>query len=147
MKINARQEAILEIIEKKEISTQGELTQMLIEQGFNATQATVSRDINDLELIKTTGTVRKFRYARKERDEKFNKYAKIFKESVINIDTAMNIIVVKTFNGNANAASVLIDSLHLPLVVGTLAGDDTILVIVKDADNVQKVVKILKEYL
>lgn len=147
MKQNARQQAILDIITQKEVSTQGELTAMLKQAGFDATQATVSRDINELCLIKTTGTVKKFRYAIKKQDEQIIKMAKIFKESVISFDTAMNLLVLKTFAGSANAAAAMIDRVNIPQIVATIAGDDTIIVITKSIEDVQKVLKTLKEYL
>ena len=147
MKQNARQQAILDIITKNEVSTQGELTDLLRKEGFDATQATVSRDINELGLIKTTGSIKKFRYALKKQDEQIIKMSKIFKESVISFDTAMNLLVLKTFAGSANAAAAMIDRLNIPQIVATIAGDDTIMVITKSVEDVQKVLKALKEYL
>ncbi len=147
MKQNARQQAILDIILRSEVSTQGELTELLRQEGFDATQATVSRDINELGLIKTNGSIKKFRYAIKKQDEQIIKMSKIFKESVISFDTAMNLLVLKTFAGSANAAAAMIDRLNIPQIVATIAGDDTIMVITKSIEDVQKVSKILKEYL
>ena len=147
MKQNARQQAILDIITQREISTQGELTALLKQEGFDATQATVSRDINELGLIKTTGTLKKFRYSIKKQDEQIIKMSKIFKESVISFDTAMNLLVLKTFAGSANAAAAMIDRVNIPQIVATIAGDDTIIVITKSVEDVQKVLKTLKEYL
>ncbi len=147
MKQNKRQQAILEIISRYEVSTQGELTDLLKKEGFEATQATVSRDINELGLIKTSGMIKKFRYSAKKQDEQIAKMSKIFKESVISFDTAMNLFVIKTFAGSANAAAAMIDKLNIPQVVATLAGDDTIIVVTKSVEDVQKVSKILKEYL
>ena len=147
MKQNARQQTILDIISQKEVSTQGELTSLLKQAGFDATQATVSRDINELGLIKTNGTIKKFRYSIKKQDEQIIKMSKIFKESVISFDTAMNLLVLKTFSGSANAAAAMIDKINIPQIVATIAGDDTILVITKSVEDVQKVLKTLKEYL
>ena len=147
MKQNARQQAILDIISRQEVSTQSELTNLLREEGYDATQATVSRDINELGLIKTSGSLKKFRYTVKKQDEQIIKISKIFKESVVSIDIAMNLLVLKTFAGSANAAAAMIDKLGIPQIVGTIAGDDTILVITKSPEDVQKVTKILKEYL
>ncbi len=147
MKQNERQQAILDIITRYEVSTQGELTDLLKKEGYDATQATVSRDINELGLIKTNGSIKKFRYTLKKHDEQIIKMSKIFKESVISFDTAMNLLVLHTFSGSANAATAMIDKLGIPQIVGTIAGDDTILVITRSIEDVQKVTKILKEYL
>ncbi len=147
MKQNARQQAILDIISRYEVGTQGELTNLLKKEGFDATQATVSRDINELGLIKTNGSVKKFCYSVKKNDEQIVKMSKIFKESVISFDVAMNLLVLHTFSGSANAATAMIDKLNIPQIVGTIAGDDTILVVTKNVEDVQKVTKILKEYL
>ena len=147
MKQNERQQAILDIITRYEVSTQGELTDLLKKEGYDATQATVSRDINELGLIKTNGSIKKFRYTLKKHDEQIIKMSKIFKESVISFDTAMNLLVLHTFSGSANAATAMIDKLGIPQIVGTIAGDDTILVITRSVEDVQKVTKILKEYL
>ncbi|MBO4539597.1 MAG: arginine repressor [Clostridia bacterium] len=147
MKQNERQQAILDIITRYEVSTQGELTDLLKKEGYDATQATVSRDINELGLIKTNGSIKKFRYTLKKHDEQIIKMSKIFKESVVSFDTAMNLLVLHTFSGSANAATAMIDKLSIPQIVGTIAGDDTILVITRSVEDVQKVTKILKEYL
>ena len=147
MKQNERQQAILDIITRYEVSTQGELTDLLKKEGYDATQATVSRDINELGLIKTNGSIKKFRYTLKKHDEQIIKMSKIFKESVMSFDTAMNLLVLHTFSGSANAATAMIDKLGIPQIVGTIAGDDTILVITRSIEDVQKVTKILKEYL
>lgn len=147
MKQNERQQAILDIITRYEVSTQGELTDLLKKEGYDATQATVSRDINELGLIKTNGSIKKFRYTLKKHDEQIIKMSKIFKESVTSFDTAMNLLVLHTFSGSANAATAMIDKLGIPQIVGTIAGDDTILVITRSIEDVQKVTKILKEYL
>ncbi len=147
MKQNERQQAILDIITRYEVSTQGELTDLLKKEGYDATQATVSRDINELGLIKTNGSIKKFRYTLKKHDEQIIKMSKIFKESVISFDTAMNLLVLHTFSGSANAATAMIDKLGIPQIVGTIAGDDTILVITRSIEDVQKVTKILKAYL
>lgn len=144
---NERQNAIVRIITEKEINTQNELVTELINEGFNVTQATVSRDINELGLVKINGKQKKFRYALQNSDKKLNKLSTIFKESVISIDTAMNLLVIKTYEGSANAACLLLDKLTLPNIVGTLAGEDTILVIAKTTEDIPEIYNILKEYI
>lgn len=142
-----RHKIIQKVISEKEISTQNELVKALRSLGHDITQATVSRDINELGLIKVAGKVKKFRYVIKTVDQKISKLSTLFKESVISIDTAMNMLVIKTYEGSANAACLLLDKLNIPNIVGTLAGEDTILVIAKNIDNVPYIYNTLKEYM
>jgi len=142
-----RQNAIAKIIAELEINTQNELVTELNKRGYNVTQATVSRDINDMGLVKIAGKTKKFRYALHNSDQKLNKLSTLFKESVISMDTAMNLIVIKTYDGSASAACLLLDKLNLPNIVGTLAGADTIVVIVKTIEDVAPIFGVLKEYL
>ncbi len=142
-----RQSAIAQIISDMEISTQGELVRELNKLGYNVTQATVSRDINEMGLVKIAGKSKKSRYALQSADNKMDKLATLFKESVISIDTAMNMIVIKTYTGSANAACTLLDNLNLPHIVGTLAGDDTVLVIIKTIEDVHEIYHILREFI
>lgn len=124
---------ILEIIANKSIETQEELAEALKEQGFSVTQATVSRDIKELRLIKVPTNDNKYRYALPE--TKINniseRLVRMFKESIVGFDYSDNLIVVKTLVGAANAAAAAIDSLQWKEIVGTIAGDDTILVIAR----------------
>lgn len=143
----SRQSEIARIISEKEINTQNELVNELNAAGFCVTQATVSRDINEMGLIKIAGKQKKLRYALQKSDNKLDKLSTLFKESVISIDTAMNLIVIKTFVGGANAACLLLDKLNLPHIVGTLAGEDTILVIAKTIEDVPEIYTTLKEYI
>ena len=121
-----RQNAIERIIGEKEIETQNELVSALLADGFNVTQATVSRDINEMGLVKVAGKQKKYRYAVHNSDQKINKLSTIFKESVISIETALNLLVIKTYEGSANAACLLLDKLNMPNILGTIAGEDTI---------------------
>ena len=141
-----RQNAIERIIAEKEIETQNELVEELIAGGFAVTQATVSRDINEMGLVKIAGKHKKYRYALHSSDQKINKLSTIFKESVISINTALNMLVIKTYEGSANAACLLLDKLNLPNILGTIAGEDTILVIAKSVESVPAIYNILKEY-
>ncbi len=148
MKRNTRQNAIKDIIEAKEIATQEELTEELRLRGFSTTQATVSRDINELGLVKIAGKTRKFKYAFDTPKPAIgNKIANIFKESVISIDSSLNLIVIKTSEGSANGAAFFLDKLHMSEILGTISGDDTILIIAKSIDNVPYIMDTLKEYL
>ena len=123
-----RQEAMLEIIDKYELSTQDELLQKLRDFGFEATQATVSRDIKELRLVKTMGNNGQYKYAvtRTESDELISKFRSIFVQSVVSADYAGNTIVIRCYTGMAQAACAAFDSMQWDGLVGTLAGDDTI---------------------
>jgi transcriptional regulator of arginine metabolism len=132
MKAN-RHIKILEIIENKPIETQEELAEELKKQGFNVTQATVSRDIKELRLIKVLTENNRYKYALPEvqTNAVSEKLVRMFKESITGFDFSENLIVIKTLSGAANAAAAAIDGLHWKEIVGTIAGDDTILVIAR----------------
>ena len=148
MKRNTRQSAIIDILSEQEISTQEELAKALKEKGFETTQATVSRDIKEMGLVKVAGRKKKFKYAAAEpKTTVSNSFANIFKESVLSIDYSLNSIVLRTCEGSANGAAYFLDSLHLSEILGTISGDDTILIICKRVEDVPDVIATLKEYL
>lgn len=124
----ARQNVILQIISERDIETQGQLIDALAEHGVSSTQATLSRDIKDLQLVKELGESGKYRYVVSGKS-KSNDYEarlrKIFRESVVSFNIAQNIIVIKTLPGLASAACSTLDNIHIENLVGTLAGDDT----------------------
>ncbi len=135
-----RQEKLLEIVSKHEVDTQEDLIRLLELEGLKVTQATISRDIKELGLIKTSGKKEKYRYARvydKQHDS--NKLLSLFRAAVISIESAQNMVVVKTLTGNGGAVAATIDSQSLSEIVGTLAGDDTVLVIAKDNDSAERI--------
>ena len=137
MKAN-RQKKILELITEKSIETQEQLLKELHDCGFKSTQATVSRDIKELRIIKTLDGLGGYRYSvpRKNEGEKFDaRFRVIFRECVTSMDYAQNLVVVKTMPGLGAAAGANIDALHMPTVVGTLSGDDTTLVIMRDSES------------
>ena len=144
-----RQQIILDIIDKHEVGTQGELVELLRKPGFDATQATVSRDIKELGLVKVSGSERKYKYVKADGGaHKISaKFGNIFKECVLSVRSAANIIVIKTVIGGANSACAFIDHLNLPQVIGTLAGDDTIFTVIADGEDVKETVKLLESYL
>ncbi len=146
MKIS-RHAKILEIIEKHPTETQEELAEELKKSGYNITQATVSRDIKELKLVKVLDENSIYKYASlKEHDSMLSeRLVKVFAESVLSVDYAGNIVVVKTFSGAANAAAEAIDVLEFKETVGTIAGDDTIFILVRNADNVEVVIDRLKK--
>lgn len=145
MKI-ARHAKILKLIERKEIETQEELAEELKTCGFNITQATVSRDIKELRLIKTLSDTGKYKYATTKRrnSELMDRHVKVFKESVLEVDYAINIVVMKTIPGAAQGAAAAIDAQDWPEVVGTIAGDDTIFVLVRSEKEAVGIVDKLK---
>ena len=131
---NARQTAILSIIEQYDVETQEELAGRLKDMGIVVTQATVSRDIKELRLLKVLSGSGGYKYATADKAEHglSERFVRMFRDSVLSINFAGNIVVVKTLAGSANAAAEAIDSMHLPEILGTMAGDNTILVIVQN---------------
>ncbi len=130
-----RQTKILELIEKEPLETQEELSARLREAGFDTTQATVSRDIKELRLIKVMTADGSYRYATAASEQEGGmqtRVRRIFRESVTSVQTAQNMVVIKTLPGLANAAGYAIDAMRDPTVVGTLAGDDTVFCVMKD---------------
>ncbi len=145
----SRHSKIFEIIENKDIETQDELALELRSCGFQVTQATVSRDIKEMRLIKVLTKDGRYKYASiREKEGAVNdRFLKIFRNSVTSIDFAGNIIVIKTLVGSASAAAVSIDALNLKQIVGSIAGDDTIFLVVKEADMVQELLSQFNELL
>lgn len=138
---NARQNKILELIEEYEISTQEALIQRLAEHGFDSTQTTISRDIRQLRLIKGPTGRGTYKYVAPEvrRGNDAPGHNSALTDAVIKIDVAQNIIVVKTMSGMANAIAVCIDSLQIKDIVGSVAGDDTILLVFKNTEKAEAV--------
>ncbi len=130
----SRHAKILEIIEGYEIETQEELAEYLKRNGFNVTQATVSRDIKELRLIKVLTKNGRYKYAAIKQQESVisDRLIKIFKDSVLSIDSSANIIVLRTLSGAANAAAEAIDVLDIKDIVGTIAGDNTIFILIRE---------------
>ena len=132
---NARLEAILEIIANEDIDTQEMLLDRLQARGFRATQATVSRDIRELQLVKSMTTKGKYRYAPSTKPSTMPlKFSSALTDSVIRIDVGGNILVVHTYPGMANAVAACLDSMKHEGVLGCVAGDDTILVVASDTE-------------
>ena len=140
-----RHNKILELINKYPITTQEELIDYLRADGYDVTQSTVSRDIKQLRLLADG----KYRYQASPSAEKGakNNFHTIFSSSVISVETAMNIVVVKTFSGMAQAACAALDMMSFDVIVGTLAGDDTIMVVCKDIEAAQKCTEDFNRYL
>ena len=129
-----RHAKILDLIKEHDIDTQDELLRCLRENGFDVTQATVSRDIKELRLVKTLSSKGKYRYStgRDNARSISSKFYSLFSDSVVSVETAQNIIVIKCITGMAQAVCAAMDTLNFSGVVGTLAGEDTILVVCKN---------------
>ncbi|MBE5905638.1 MAG: arginine repressor [Lachnospiraceae bacterium] len=143
-----RQEAILRLIENEKIATQNDLSRRLEESGFPVTQATISRDIRELRLVKVAEAGGDYHYAVGKTQEKYqasHKFYSIFLASVVKIDYANNLVVITCYTGMAQAVCACIDSLEWQGVVGTVAGDDTILMITRDEQTAAEMVKTLRE--
>ena len=146
MKYN-RHSKILDIIEHNEIETQEDLAEELKKQGFNVTQATVSRDIKELRLIKVLSKTGRYKYSIINQNDApiLKRFINLFKDSVISIDHTGNIVVVRTLIGSANAAAAAIDALRIDGIVGTIAGDDTIFILLRTKEESLRVIDIFKE--
>jgi len=147
MKSN-RHERILQLVTEEQITTQDELLIRLKQSGFEVTQATVSRDIKELQLLKTLSSDGKYRYTVSESTERTDmkgKYQSIMRQSIKGADYAQNIVVLKCYDGMANAACAAIDKIYAADVVGTLAGDDTIFILLRNEDHAVKFVEDIKK--
>ena len=143
-----RHAKILELIGNKHINTQEELQAELSKSGFQVTQATVSRDIKELRLIKSLSNDGSYHYTTHQKEKGSDlsfKFHAIFSESVRGVDYAQNLVVVKCYTGMANAACAALDSIHWEGVVGTIAGDDTILVVMRNELAAEKMIEDLNK--
>lgn len=146
---SGRHAKILEIIAEYPVDTQDEIISRLKEAGYKATQATISRDIKDLRLVKSLGADGKYRYisAANRNADLRKSFSQIFSSSVISIKTAQNIVVIKTLSGMANAVCASMDSTDNSAIVGTIAGDDTIFVACLTNDSACALTEELKQYI
>lgn len=142
-----RQVAILDIIEKQEIETQEELASALNVRGIRVTQATVSRDIKELRLLKVLTPSGKYKYATGDQADNnlTDRFIRMLAESLLSVSSANNLIVVKTLSGSANVAAEALDSMHWPEVLGTLAGDNTVLLIIRSNEETITVTSRIRE--
>ena len=131
-----RHEKIIEIVERYDVETQDELIEHLRRTGYDVTQATVSRDIRELKLTKVMSDKGSYRYQLPKSNESLGnfKFNHALAESITSVDCAMHTVVVKTFPGMAQAVAVGIDSLKLPVILGCVAGDDTIVIIARNPE-------------
>ncbi len=142
-----RRERILELVSQYQISTQQQLADLLKKDGFDVTQATVSRDIRELNLIKTAGAGGRSCYGVAPKPDPANndRFVKILRETVLSVEKAENLIVVKTMTACANAVAEAIDTSALEHVIGTLAGDNTVLIIVDTKENTDTIIEKISE--
>ncbi len=147
-----RQKKILELIEENEIETQAELKELLNQNGFEVKQPTVSRDIRELGLIKTHGKGGRFKYTAavgsvSKRDDPIqtHSYIRVFREGFISADTAMNMLVIKTAPGMAMAVAACVDAMDIDRIVGSIAGDDTIMCAVRTVADAKDICNRLNE--
>ena len=140
-----RHKKILELINEFEIDTQEELTSRLNEYGCDVSQATVSRDIKELDLIKSAGREKKVKYLKLSNNVDIpKKIIDLYKHVTLSISYANNLIVIKTLSGNASSAGMAIDAMHFPQVLGTIAGDDVLLIIAKSNSDAETIVNTLR---
>ena len=146
---SARHAKILEIITTQEIETQEELCAELERQNIVVTQATISRDIRDLRLFKVAGIEKKYRYTyiTEGESEISPKMRNLFRECVVSVKAAQNLVVVKTLSGNGSNAGAVIDKLNHEEIVGSVAGDDTLLVICENDQGAETVVAKITEFM
>ncbi len=143
-----RQEAILDLVKNYEIETQEELAEKLNISGFAVTQATISRDIRELKLTKIQrGAKQVYAALTENKYSNSNKYIDILKHSFVSMDMAQNILVVKTASGTAMALATALDSLHWDEIVGTIAGDDTVMCAIRTVEDTKKLMKRLEDIL
>ncbi|GKU24005.1 arginine repressor [Clostridium folliculivorans] len=144
-----RHTKILEIINNRSVETQEELADTLKNEGFDVTQATVSRDIKTLKLIKALGSDGKYKYAsiNNSTNDMSDKMANIFSNTVLHVENVDKMVVVKTLSGSASAAAEAIDTLHFSDIAGTIAGDNTIFILVRTIDKAEELVSKMRRML
>ncbi len=143
-----RHDAIIKIIADRAVETQGQLTEYLIAEGYDVTQATVSRDIKELRLIKIADRDDKYKYALPGRENDAdikNRYTAVLKHSTVTVQSAMNLVVVKTIPGSAQACAMAIETLKFGNIVGVIAGDDTVFIAMKSVQDAEGFIKELSE--
>jgi transcriptional regulator of arginine metabolism len=146
---HSRHDKILELVEEQDISTQDELLSLLKKSGYDVTQATVSRDIKQLRLIKTLSGNGKYIYTsgKIEPNDLSNKFEVLLSESTVKLDHVTNQIIIKCYSGLANAVCAALDPVHFEGVVGTISGDDTILVIMRTEEQATELYHLLEKKL
>ena len=147
LKKDARQKHIIDLIEKNEIATQEELCELLEKEGYKATQATVSRDIRELSLTKMPSEKKGQKYVRigSSSGAMEEKYSRVLRDGFVAMDKAQSILVLRTVAGMAMAVAAAIDAIHLEEIAGCIAGDDTIMLAVKDASSTDELMARIRD--
>lgn len=140
-----RHTAILELINTYEIETQEELVELLNKEGYNVTQATVSRDIKALRLLKIVSASGVYKYAKPDESKKMTANYNLLAQSAYSVDFAQNIVIIKTHSGMAQGAAAVLDAMNLTEIMGTIAGDDTIMCVTKTENDAKEVVSKIKD--
>ena len=144
---NRRQRRILEIVSNETIGTQKELAERLQQEGFETTQATISRDIKELLLVKVNIGGDRYKYViAQETPVTDAKRRMVLREFILSYDYSENLLILNTAPGNANTVASAIDRARWPQVIGTLAGDDTVMLVIKPKEAVQEVVEKIEDY-
>lgn len=146
---SARHAKILEIISNKEIETQEELCAELNKLNYVVTQATISRDIKDLHLFKVAGVEKRYRYTyiNGSEGEISPKMKNLFRDCIVSVRSAQNIVVIKTLTGNGANAGTVVDKLNYSEIIGSVAGDDTLLVVCTDNESAENVVLKINDFI
>lgn len=142
-----RQSKILELIRKKDIETQDELLAYLLDDGFVVTQATVSRDIREMKLTKiaTESGRQKYAVLNDKAEHMSEKYVRVLRDGFVSMDVAQNILVIKTVSGMAGAVCASIDAMNIHEIVGSIAGDDTIMCAIRTAEDAVAIMKKIRK--
>jgi transcriptional regulator of arginine metabolism len=142
-----RQAKILEVIRSHDVETQEELSEYLEREGFVVTQATVSRDIRELKLTKiaTEGGRQKYAVLAENESGMMEKYVRVLREGFLSIDMAQNLVVVKTVSGMAGAVCAAVDAMKMDKVVGSIAGDDTLLIVIRTEEDAVRIMNRLRD--
>lgn len=143
---NKRHMRIMELISREDVYTQEELAQRLKDMGEDVTQATVSRDIKEMKLVKVADESGRSRYAAvgEQGGGMSTRLSRVFADTVLGIDYSANIILIRTLSGSANAAGEAVDAMHMPEVLGTIAGDNTLMCVVREGSSAASVTERLR---
>ena len=149
MSKNPRRQRIVELINAYELNTQDEIVNLLNNEGFAVTQATVSRDVKVLGLVKVKGVTKNFKYAMPKKTEQSavteDKVITLLKTFIVSIQRAKNLVVIKTLEGNGSSCGMAVDKIGMKEIIGSVAGDDTLLIIAGSDDDAEIIVKHFKE--
>lgn len=149
MSKNPRRQRIVELINAYELNTQDEIVNLLNNEGFAVTQATVSRDVKVLGLVKVKGVTKNFKYAMPKKTEQSavteDKVFTLLKTFIVSIQRAKNLVVIKTLEGNGSSCGMAVDKIGMKEIIGSVAGDDTLLIVAGSDDDAEIIVKHFKE--